>query len=127
MKKGNVENQREHLILLLANIDVRHRDEENYSLVRFYLSVAHLFFFIIIKSVSVSLMVSTTIYFCKCIKSKKLFSNLCINSQLDTGTVRDLKKKVFKNYISWCDYLHQKPNLKYVMQLFNQNALSGNE
>ena len=31
MKKGNVANQREHLILLLANIDVRHRSLENYT------------------------------------------------------------------------------------------------
>lgn len=30
-QKGNVANQREHLILLLANIDVRHRDLENYN------------------------------------------------------------------------------------------------
>ncbi|KAL6140432.1 hypothetical protein ACLB2K_058731 [Fragaria x ananassa] len=30
-QKGNVANQREHLILLLANIDVRHRSLENYT------------------------------------------------------------------------------------------------
>ncbi|KAL6286951.1 hypothetical protein ACE6H2_011341 [Prunus campanulata] len=30
-QKGNVANQREHLILLLANMDVRHRNLENYT------------------------------------------------------------------------------------------------
>ncbi|XP_072994078.1 callose synthase 7-like [Typha latifolia] len=73
-QKGNVDNQREHLILLLANIDVRQRDEENYSL-------------------------------------------------LDTGTVRDLKKKVFKNYISWCNYLHQKPNLNFPLETQQMDLL----
>ncbi|XP_078159510.1 callose synthase 7-like isoform X1 [Carex rostrata] len=63
-QRGNVENQREHLILLLANIDARSKHHlEEYSL-------------------------------------------------LDTGTVRHLMKKIFKNYISWCDYLHLRTNLR---------------
>lgn len=33
MKKGNVANQREHLILLLANIDSRNKNSDNYELV----------------------------------------------------------------------------------------------
>lgn len=36
LKKGNVENQREHLIFLLANIDSRSRPDEEYSLVMLY-------------------------------------------------------------------------------------------
>ncbi|KAI3912086.1 hypothetical protein MKW92_006433 [Papaver armeniacum] len=31
MKKGNLANQREHLILLLANVDIRNRQQENYT------------------------------------------------------------------------------------------------
>lgn len=31
MKKGNVANQREHLILLLANIDVRKKNPREYG------------------------------------------------------------------------------------------------
>ncbi|XP_052178586.1 callose synthase 7 isoform X2 [Diospyros lotus] len=61
-QKGNVENQREHLIFLLANIDVRKKKTENYV-------------------------------------------------QLDSVTVRSLMDKIFKNYRSWCDYLHCEPNL----------------
>lgn len=33
VKKGNVENQKEHLILLLANIDIRNKPHDEYSLV----------------------------------------------------------------------------------------------
>lgn len=32
-KKGNVANQREHLILLLANMDVRNKSSQDYELV----------------------------------------------------------------------------------------------
>ncbi|XP_008791210.1 callose synthase 7-like isoform X2 [Phoenix dactylifera] len=63
-QKGNVENQREHLILLLANIDIRKREEEEYTL-------------------------------------------------LKSDTVTDLLNKVFKNYHSWCAYLHRKSNIKF--------------
>lgn len=31
LKKGNVANQREHLILLIANMDVRDKDIEHYT------------------------------------------------------------------------------------------------
>nr|WJO13371.1 callose synthase 7 [Lilium hybrid cultivar] len=63
-QKGNVENQREHLILLLANVDIRNKSEEEFSL-------------------------------------------------LDNDTVRYLMDKVFKNYSSWCAYLHRDTNLKF--------------
>ncbi|KAG0490997.1 hypothetical protein HPP92_007860 [Vanilla planifolia] len=63
-QRGNVENQREHLILLLANIDIRNRRHEEFSL-------------------------------------------------LDSGTVRYLLEKIFKNYQSWCAYLHHESNLKF--------------
>ncbi|KMZ59025.1 1,3-beta-glucan synthase [Zostera marina] len=63
-QKGNVENQREHLILLLANIDIRNKPHEEYSL-------------------------------------------------LDSETVTSLLSKVFKNYCSWCAYLHCVSNLKF--------------
>ncbi|KAG1347013.1 callose synthase 7 [Cocos nucifera] len=63
-QKGNVENQREHLILLLANIDIRKRNHDEYSL-------------------------------------------------LHHGTVKYLLDKVFKNYYSWCAYLHRPSNIKF--------------
>ncbi|KAJ4808067.1 glucan synthase-like 3 [Rhynchospora pubera] len=63
-QRGNLENQREHLILLLANIDARSKQHlEEYTL-------------------------------------------------LDTGTVRHLMKKIFRNYLSWCDYLHVRSSLR---------------
>ncbi|XP_057461875.1 callose synthase 7-like isoform X3 [Actinidia eriantha] len=62
-QNGNVANQREHLILLLANIDARHKNTDN-------------------------------------------------NVQLNSITVQHLKDKIFKNYRSWCDYLHCKDNLQ---------------
>ncbi|KAL8510691.1 hypothetical protein ACS0TY_017495 [Phlomoides rotata] len=61
-QKGNVANQREHLILLLANMDVRHKNLQPYD-------------------------------------------------QLDSNTVQQLMDKTFKNYQSWCNYLHLKQNL----------------
>ncbi|KAI3796322.1 hypothetical protein L1987_38989 [Smallanthus sonchifolius] len=63
-QKGNVENQREHLILLLANIDTRSKSLED----------------------------------CE---------------QLDSHNVQQLMEKLFKNYSSWCDYLHCTSNLKF--------------
>ncbi|KAL0561375.1 hypothetical protein IC582_001800 [Cucumis melo] len=63
-QKGNVANQREHLILLLANIDIRNKNPQ----------VPH---------------------------------------QLKSGTVQQLSDKIFKNYISWCNYLRCKPNLGF--------------
>ncbi|KAI3698332.1 hypothetical protein L2E82_41802 [Cichorium intybus] len=56
-QKGNVANQREHLVLLLANIDRRSKGVEDYD-------------------------------------------------QLDDHTVKHLLDKTFKNYVSWCHYLH---------------------
>ncbi|KAJ3695664.1 hypothetical protein LUZ60_001041 [Juncus effusus] len=57
-QRGNVENQREHLILLLANMDARNKH------------------------------------------------HLEVYSLLDNRTVNALMKKLFKNYLSWCNYLH---------------------
>ncbi|KAI8007136.1 putative callose synthase 6 [Camellia lanceoleosa] len=62
-QRGNVANQREHLILLLANIDVRNKHNESYV-------------------------------------------------QLDGATVQQLMDKFFKNYRSWCDYLHCKSHIR---------------
>nr|XP_043638747.1 callose synthase 7-like [Erigeron canadensis] len=56
-QKGNVANQREHLVLLLANIDRRSKGIGDYE-------------------------------------------------QLDSRTVKQLSDKTFKNYVSWCHYLH---------------------
>ncbi|KAI4385085.1 hypothetical protein MLD38_003147 [Melastoma candidum] len=61
-QKGNVANQREHLILLLANADAMNQREEDYT-------------------------------------------------QLDIVTVEQLADKIFKNYRSWCKYLHLKHHL----------------
>nr|GEV54139.1 callose synthase 7-like [Tanacetum cinerariifolium] len=58
-QKGNVANQREHLVLLLANIDRRSKGIEDYEL-------------------------------------------------LDGSTIKRLLDKTFKNYVSWCHYLHCK-------------------
>ncbi|KAK4342214.1 hypothetical protein RND71_038030 [Anisodus tanguticus] len=66
-QKANVANQREHLILLLANMDIRNRSVEgdaNYN-------------------------------------------------ELDVYTVQQLKDKIFKNYESWCKYLHCPSNLRF--------------
>ncbi|XP_010923298.1 callose synthase 7 [Elaeis guineensis] len=63
-QKGNVENQREHLILLLANMDIRNRKHRQYSL-------------------------------------------------LQNDTVSYLMHKVFKNYYSWCAYLHRGSNINF--------------
>ncbi|KAK1438031.1 hypothetical protein QVD17_03832 [Tagetes erecta] len=59
-QKGNVANQREHLVLLLANIDRRLKGSGDYE-------------------------------------------------QLDNHTVKQLHDKIFKNYVSWCHYLHCTP------------------
>lgn len=63
-QKGNVANQREHLILILANMDVRVRRSEDYE-------------------------------------------------ALDVQTIHQLKEKIFKNYESWCNYLHCKSEIKF--------------
>lgn len=63
-QKGNVANQREHLILLLANMDARDQDGGHFE-------------------------------------------------QLDDETVQDLQDKVFKNYQSWCNYLHCHSSLLF--------------
>ncbi|XP_010525558.1 PREDICTED: putative callose synthase 6 isoform X2 [Tarenaya hassleriana] len=63
-QRGNVANQREHLILLLANSDVRNRNAESYD-------------------------------------------------ELKSSTVMELMDKIFKNYCSWCKYLHCKSNLRF--------------
>ncbi|KAK8274813.1 hypothetical protein V6Z12_D10G096300 [Gossypium hirsutum] len=62
-QKGNIANQREHLILLLANIHVRSRNLETYY-------------------------------------------------QLDSFTIQHLTDEIFKNYESWCYYMHREPNIK---------------
>ncbi|KAA3479579.1 callose synthase 7-like [Gossypium australe] len=62
-QKGNIANQREHLILLLANIHVRNRNLETYY-------------------------------------------------QLDSFTIQHLTDEIFKNYESWCYYMHREPNIK---------------
>ncbi|MBA0570078.1 hypothetical protein Golob_003765 [Gossypium lobatum] len=62
-QKGNIANQREHLILLLANIHVRSRNLETYY-------------------------------------------------QLDSFTIQHLTDEIFKNYESWCHYMHREPNIK---------------
>ncbi|XP_034701609.1 callose synthase 7 [Vitis riparia] len=65
-QKGNVANQREHLVMLLANMDVRDKNLEEYTQAL----------------------------------------------QLSEHTVTDLKNKIFENYLSWCNYLHYKHNIK---------------
>ncbi|KAJ7965070.1 Callose synthase-like protein [Quillaja saponaria] len=63
-QKGNVANQREHLILLLANIDIRNKDLADYH-------------------------------------------------ELDSGTIQQIKDKIFKNYNSWCNYLRCTSKLRF--------------
>ncbi|KAL5706376.1 hypothetical protein ACHQM5_024553 [Ranunculus cassubicifolius] len=63
-QKGNVANQREHLILLLANVGIRNKPPESYV-------------------------------------------------KLDDHTVNHLMDKFFKNYRSWCAYLHCGSNIKF--------------
>ncbi|KAF9682829.1 hypothetical protein SADUNF_Sadunf05G0148900 [Salix dunnii] len=70
-KRGNVANQREHLILLLANMDVRNRSLDDYT-------------------------------------------------TLNSETIHQLSEKIFKNYRSWCNYLHRKSNLMFPAQSNNQ-------
>ncbi|XP_076942454.1 callose synthase 7-like [Bidens hawaiensis] len=59
-QKGNVANQREHLVLLLANIDRRLKGSGDYE-------------------------------------------------QLGSASVKQLLDKTFRNYVSWCHYLHRTP------------------
>ncbi|KAH6795563.1 hypothetical protein C2S51_036549 [Perilla frutescens var. frutescens] len=61
-QKGNVANQREHLILLLANMDTRNKSRQPYT-------------------------------------------------HLDSKTIQQLMDKIFKNYQSWCKFLHLKQHL----------------
>ncbi|GAA0150001.1 hypothetical protein LIER_09035 [Lithospermum erythrorhizon] len=63
-QKGNVANQREHLILLIANMDIRKKNVDHYDL-------------------------------------------------LDSHTVQRLLDFIFKNYQSWCKYLHCTSNIKF--------------
>ncbi|KAI3881502.1 hypothetical protein MKX03_035580 [Papaver bracteatum] len=73
-QKGNVANQREHLILLLANIDIRNKPPENYV-------------------------------------------------QLESYTIKHLMDKIFKNYRSWCNYLHRGSNLKFPINVVDRQQL----
>lgn len=89
-------NQREHIILLLANADIRNRNNEEYdevSIVVGLLSICLLRIFLL------TLIVSNAVSFL----------------QLKPSTVTELMDKTFENYCSWCKYLHLKPNLKYVI------------
>uniref|UniRef100_A0A0D9V1R5 1,3-beta-glucan synthase n=1 Tax=Leersia perrieri TaxID=77586 RepID=A0A0D9V1R5_9ORYZ len=67
-QKGNVENQKEHLILLLANIDMR--------------------------------------------KGGNVYQITRHNHVIHSETIISLMKKIFQNYISWCEYLHLESNIK---------------
>ncbi|KAH7533719.1 hypothetical protein FEM48_Zijuj04G0161500 [Ziziphus jujuba var. spinosa] len=78
-QKGNVSNQREHLILLLANMDVRRKNLQSYN-----------------ERLTITLL------------------------QLDMDTVPKLMDKIFKNYRSWCHYLHCTSNLRFPDRSDNQ-------
>ncbi|XP_057956025.1 callose synthase 7 isoform X2 [Malania oleifera] len=65
-QKGNVANQREHLILLLANAEAR-RNKNHQE-----------------------------------------------HDQLGSATVQNLMDTIFKNYCSWCNYLHCKQNIQFL-------------
>lgn len=89
MKKGNVANQREHLIMLLANIDVRGRNLEDYT--------------------SVMNCQKVMLFHFKCHYRWKADRSFL---QLHIETIQWLMDKIFKNYRSWCNYLHCKSNLR---------------
>ncbi|KAL6653202.1 hypothetical protein ACP70R_012127 [Stipagrostis hirtigluma subsp. patula] len=67
-QKSNVENQKEHLILLLANIDMRKGSSRHQSETQ--------------------------------------------NHEIRGDTVTYLMRKIFQNYISWCQYLQLESNIK---------------
>lgn len=107
MKKGNVANQREHLILLLANIDSRNKNYEEYELV-YPLSFVY----------DLRMFLYATMYMSKHLSSELhnyTFAEMLniVNEflQLDNNTVDLLMDKIFKNYRSWCAYLHCPSNI----------------
>lgn len=82
--------------MLLANADIRNRDNEEYDEVSIVVGVA--------------LYLSSTHLFVIPDSLVMLLSFL----QLNPSTVTELMDKTFKNYYSWCKYLHCKSNLRYV-------------
>nr|CAD1842270.1 unnamed protein product [Ananas comosus var. bracteatus] len=87
-QKGNVANQREHLILLLANIHVRLNPKPSMSKV----SPAGILLFS-----SFFLIISLTV--------------VCLFCQLDDRAVNELMVKILKNYVTWCKFLGRKSNI----------------
>ena len=104
MKKGNVANQREHLILLLANIDIRNKNPQVPHQVNHF---ADLQYYVLL-----GLWCDLNLLWISI--SASHFNITCL-MQLKIGTVQQLSEKIFKNYISWCNYLRCKPHLGYVL------------
>lgn len=113
IKKANVANQREHLILLLANMDIRNKsvdDDAHYNEVTVS---AHL----IITPVWSNMHIDLYLF---CLLSRETVWDFSLEIeykrtflQLDRYTVQQLKDKIFKNYESWCKYLHCPSNLRW--------------
>ena len=95
-KKGNVANQREHLILILANMDVRASRSEGYESVSWQpLSFSVIVFVVLLPFC----------FICACLINGYFL-------QLSAHTIDQLKGVIFKNYELWCNFLHCKSNLK---------------
>lgn len=95
VQKDNVANQREHLILLLANVHIRQfpkPDQQSKVLFVFYL----------IFTISLNHCGSSFSHGDELVV-------LCV--KLDERALNDVMKKLFKNYKKWCKYLGRKSSL----------------
>ena len=95
-QKDNVANQREHLILLLANVHVRQFPKPDQQ-------AKVLFVFYVIFAISLSHCGSSFS------RGDELTCLLCV--KLNERALDDVMKKLFKNYKQWCKYLGRKSSL----------------
>lgn len=98
LQKDNVSNQREHLILLLANVHIRQIPKPD-------------------QQPKVSLLLN--VHIGACVILVVLVSFWCLlfsfssHFQLDDRALDTVMKKLFKNYKRWCKYLGRKSSLWY--------------
>jgi callose synthase len=97
-QKDNVSNQREHLILLLANVHIRQIPKPDQQ------PKVH-------PSIDTMLTHEVLDAFVVVAFTPFLAGKFC--SQLDDRALDTVMKKLFKNYKRWCKYLGRKSSLWY--------------
>ena len=112
MQTDNVSNQREHLILLLANIHIRKNpktDEHSKVFLSVYIQTPRLnmFFLVFLMLLQHWTFTPGDMPFLFSVRSD--VSQLLL--QLDDNALNDVMKKLFKNYKKWCKYLGRKSSL----------------